>query len=433
MNVREAAVKVLYEIDFNSAYSNAELSKILKSTSFDSRDRGLLFEIVYGTLKNRIKLDFIISKYSKLRLKKISPWVLEILRTGIYQLMFLERVPDSAACNECAKLAAKFSNRGAVGFVNGMLRNVSREKEKIAFPEKEKDVIKYFSVKYSFPEWMVEKLIKQYGEDEAESFMAESNESHGIYIRVNTLKTDITSLVKKLQDNNIEAEIASGTDNMLYLSKNIDITTLDEYREGLFSLQNISSKMAVDILAPEENDVVIDMCAAPGGKSMAIAERMSDKGCIYSFDIHSHKIDLIENSAKRLGISIIKAEVSDALVLNNDFIEKADKVLVDAPCSGLGTIHKKPDIKWTRSEEDTGELSKIQKKILDNASKYVKDGGELLYSTCTILSEENEENVERFLNKNKNFEKLYEKQILTGKDGETGFYICKLKKINIGG
>lgn len=226
----------------------------------------------------------------------------------------------------------------------------------------------------------------------------------------------------------IAAEATSLSENMLKASPGIDLTLTDEYKNGLFSIQNVSSKLAADILNPSEGDLVIDMCAAPGGKSCAMAEKMRNKGTVYAFDIYPHKIELIKKSAERTGLGIIKAEVSDALNLRDDLVGRADKVLADVPCSGIGTIHKKPDIKFTRKKEDIEELSRVQKKILQNASEYLKDGGELLYSTCTVFKEENEENVNWFLSNNTSFEKLYEKQILTSSDGETGFYICKMRK-----
>lgn len=428
MNIREAAVRTLYEIDVNNAYSNAAMKKILAENSFEKRDKALFSEIVCGTLKNKIKIDYVISTFSRVKPKKISPWVLNILRTGAYQILFLDRVPDSAACNEAARLAGKYSNRGSVGFVNGMLRSISRNKSSISYPVRENGALKFLSVEYSYPEWLAEKLIKQYGEEKAERFMCESNKAHKTYIRVNALKTNTEELKRIFENMGIAAEATSLSENMLKASPGIDLTLTDEYKNGLFSIQNVSSKLAADILNPSEGDLVIDMCAAPGGKSCAMAEKMRNKGTVYAFDIYPHKIELIKKSAERTGLGIIKAEVSDALNLRDDLVGRADKVLADVPCSGIGTIHKKPDIKFTRKKEDIEELSRVQKKILQNASEYLKDGGELLYSTCTVFKEENEENVNWFLSNNTSFEKLYEKQILTSSDGETGFYICKMRK-----
>lgn len=430
MNIREAALKILYEVDVNKAYTNAQLGKFLVSGDIDSRDRALLFEIVSGTLKNRIKIDYIISKFSKLKLKKISPWVINILRLGVYQIFFLDKIPNSAACNESTNLAKKYANKGSVGFVNGVLRNVCREIDNISFPDKGKDLTDYYSVEYSFPKWIVDKLICDFGEEKAAMFMNESNKPHGTYIRVNPLKSNKENILNMFEKASIEAYVSDFAKNMIYVSSGIDLTKLDEYKKGLFSLQNVSSKKAIDVLNPQKGDIVFDLCAAPGGKSCACAEMMENEGEIYSFDIYKHKLELIDNSAKRLGINIIKTGLADSQVLNNFLINKADKIIADVPCSGIGTIHKKPDIKWTRSEEDIKSLTEIQKNILNCASKYIKCGGEILYSTCTVFKEENSENINKFLSKNKNFEKVYEEQILTGEKGETGFYICKIKKVS---
>lgn len=426
MNSREAALKVLYDVESNGAYTNAALNKISNNAFSLPADRALFFEIVYGTVKNKLRIDYIINSYSKVKFNKISPWVICILRMGIYQILFLDRIPDSAACDECVKLAKKYSNPGSAGFVNGLLRNVSRTKDKLVLPDKSEDTVKYLSLKYSFPEWIVKKLINQYGTELTEAFMQESNLPHGTDIRVNALKTDVQSLSEILSRKGYKLQISDKAENIITLYANANLTLTDEYKNGLFSLQNSSSKRAVDILAPEIGDIVIDVCAAPGGKSCACAEIMKNRGQIFSFDLYEHKKELIEKSAERLGINIISAAVNDAAIVNADFTAKADKVIADVPCSGIGVIHKKPDIKWTRKEEDIKELKLVQQKILNAASKYVKPNGTLLYSTCTVFKEENEDNVNDFLKNNPNFSKVYEKQILTGKAGESGFYICKM-------
>jgi len=426
MNSREAALKVLYDVDFNDAYTNTALNMIIKEAELAPKDKALLSEIVYGVLKNRLKLDYVITCFSKVRLKKISPWVLNILRIGIYQIFFLDRIPDSAACNECVKLAKRYSNKGGIGFVNGLLRNVIRKKDSLKFPIYNDDKLKYFSVKYSFPEWIVKKLICQYGEEKAEKFMFESNLPHRTDIRVNKLKTTPLDLSECLKQKGIENIISERAENLISVDANINLTTLEEYNKGLFSLQNSSSKKAVDILNPKSGETIIDVCAAPGGKSCAAAEIMGNNGRVLSYDLYDHKKMLIENAAKRLGIDIISANVGDASVFNKELFKKADRVIIDAPCSGIGVIHKKPDIKWKRKEEDISELKSIQNAILNNASKYVKPGGVLLYSTCTVFKEENEDNIESFIKNNPCFVKEYEEQILTGEAGESGFYICKM-------
>lgn len=426
MNSREAALKALYEIDVNNAYTNSVLNSIIKEANLDTREKALFSEIVYGVVKNRLKIDYVINSFSKVKTKKISAWVLNIIRIGIYQILFLDKIPDSAACNECVKLAKKYSNKGGVGFVNGILRNISRLKENITYPSCEEDKIKYFSVKYSFPEWMVRKLVSQYGEEVSEKYMHESNLPHGTDIRVNTLKTNVSEISEIFSEKGINHKFSDKAESIISVYANINLTLMDEYVNGLFSLQNSSSKRAIDVLSPVEGDFIIDVCAAPGGKSCAAAEMMKNKGNVFSFDLYEHKKHLIEKAANRLGINIISADVCDASILNEELVGKADKVIIDAPCSGIGVIHKKPDIKWTRKEEDIPELKNIQRKILETASKYVKQGGVLLYSTCTVFKEENEDNIAEFLRENKAFVKEYDEQILTGAAGESGFYICKM-------
>lgn len=428
MNVREVALKAIYNIEKEEAYFSAELKKALENSSISDKDKGLLTEIIYGVIKNRLFLDYVISAFSKIKLNKLSDWVLNILRIGVYQIIFLDRIPESAACNESVKLAKKYSNKGGYGFVNGVLRTIVRNKDSIKLPDEKADILRFLSVKYSYPQWLVKKLVEQFGQEKAEKFMNESNLPHGTDIRVNILKTNLVDITKLFDESNIKYEVYENAENIISVKSNVNLTLTKEYKEGLFSLQNSSSKSAVDILKPEAGNTVIDVCAAPGGKSCAMAEIMQNKGRIYSFDLYEHKKELILNSAKRLGIDIIEASVFDATILNESLLEKADKVLVDAPCSGIGVIHKKPDIKWKRKETDIKELSAIQKSILHNASKYVKSGGELLYSTCTVLKEENEEVIKEFLRTEKNFRVNFEKQILTSEYGESGFYICKMQK-----
>ena len=429
MDPREIAVKILYNIEVNGAYINAELNEYIEKNKIDGKDKSFLTALVQGVVKNKIKIDYILNQFSKLKPKKISPWVLAILRTGIFQIIFLDKVPDSAACNESTKLASKYSNRGSVGFVNGVLRNVSRNKDDIYYPERSKDIIEYFSVMYSFPRWMVKRLITQYGEENAEKFMDESNKFHNTNIRVNSLKTNFQSLMDSLKEKGIETEKSNLADDMLSVSSSVNLTLTDEYKNGFFSIQNSSSKKAIDILSPKEGDILMDICAAPGGKSCAAAEKMNNNGKIYAFDIHEHKKALIDNSAKRLGIDIITTRIHDGTIPIPEFYESADKVILDAPCSGIGVIHKKPDIKWSRCEEDIEKLAGIQQNLLNVASKYVKSGGVLLYSTCTVFEDENQKNIRNFISNNKNFVIENELQILTKEDGESGFYICKMIKL----
>lgn len=425
MNSREIILKTLYETEENGAYFNHALSNALSKC--DAADRGFVTEVTYGVIKNRLALDHIIMQFSSVKLKKMTPWVKNILRMGIYQMYYMDKIPHSAACNESVKLSKKYAHAASGRFINGVLRNVSRNIDSITFPEKE-TLTKYLSVKYSYPLWMAEMLCKQYGFDKCEAFMAESNRSHRVNLRVNRLKATPSEVMEMLKEEGVLAASSSISENCLEVSGKININSLKSYKEGYFSLQNISSYKAVEALSPKENDFVMDICAAPGGKSCAAAEMMKNKGEILSFDIHEHKTALIENSANRLGIHIIKAAVHNGCEFMPQYESKADKIILDAPCSGLGVIHKKPDIKWSRNENDIKELSEIQRRLLDTAAGYLKIGGTILYSTCTILKQENQDITYGFLKTHSNFEKLYEEQILTSENGESGFYICTMKR-----
>lgn len=426
MNGREAAFLALLDAEQNGAYINETVSKMLGGKKVDEKDRALFSALCGGVMKKRLKLDYIIGKFSNTKLKKMSLKVLIILRLGVYQIYFLDKIPVSAACNESVKLAKKFFSPKSAGFVNGILRTAAREKENIKYPPKS-DVAEFLSVEYSCPAWICKKLVSQYGALAAEDFLKSSNEPHGVYIRANSLKITAEELLDLLDEQNINSKLCG--ENMLYITSPTNLLDTKEYKNGLFSIQNKSSARAVEILDPKEGETIIDVCAAPGGKSCAAAEKMNNKGKIYAFDIYEHKTELIKKSALRLKISIINAAVQNGEKAKKELFEKADRVLLDAPCSGIGVIHKKPDIKWRRKPEDIKELAEIQKKLLNESKKYLKVGGILVYSTCTVFKEENEDNVSGFLSENSEFEKIFEEQILTGSGGESGFYICKMQKI----
>ena len=420
-NPREVALLALYEIEYNGAYSNMAVKDALKKLE-DSRDKGLVTQLVYGVVRRKLTLDYIISKYSKVKIKKLSKYVLLILRMGVYQLYFTDKIPESAAVNESVKLAKKYSGKSS-GFVNGILHSVIRGKETLEYP---KDKIENLSVKYSFPEEIVELL---WDTGFCEELLESLNGEPETTVRVNTLKKE--ELETKMEVSGIYegARILKGTD----VSENPD------YKKGRIIAQDVAAMMAGFALSPKADETAIDMCSAPGGKTTHLAELMENKGKIYAFDIHSHKIEIIKKNAERMGISIIDARLGDGTQLQEEFVGKADKVLCDVPCSGLGIIRRKPDIKWNK--ENIEELPEIQYKILENASMYLKVGGELVYSTCTILKRENEDVINKFLEENENFELAEIK--LPGKlnrdnkgyitlypniDGTDGFFISKIKR-----
>ena len=359
INPRETALLTLYEIEYKDAYSNMALKNVLKK-DMTGLDKAFITQLTYGVVRWKLTLDYIISRYSKIKLKKLSKYVLLILRMGVYQIYFMDKVPESAAVNERVKLAKKYCNKSA-GFVNGILHSVIRGREGLEFP---KDRLEFLSVKYSFPKEIV-KIFS--GLDFCEELLDALNSEPKTTIRINRLKGKA-----------LEIEGAELLKAPLYeyaaTVAGFDIAGSKEYNEGRFIAQDIAAMMAAEALSPKKGEVCIDLCAAPGGKTTHLAEIMGNSGEIFAFDIHPHKVELISKNSKRMGISIINAACHDACEIKEELVGKADKVLADVPCSGLGIIRRKPDIKWHK--EDINELPLLQYRILENAAKYLKPGGE---------------------------------------------------------
>ena len=435
-NPREAALKILFKIDYEGAYSNLALKDGLGGLS--GLDRGLATRLVYGCVSMKITLDYIISLYSTTKLSKLSKSVKQILRMGIYQIMYMDKIPQNAAVNESVKLAAKYENRSK-GFVNAVLRRVCAEKDSIKFPE---DKIDNLRTRYSFPKSLCERFVEEFGYDFALELIKTMATEPETVIRANRLKTDRDSLVQELRDGGADAVALECLPDGAVIS-GVEIGALDEFKEGLFTVQDTAAQLACLVLNTKKGQSVIDMCAAPGGKTTYMAELMENQGSIRAFDVHPHKIQLIEDAAERLGIDIITACAADTSVYKSAMDESADCILVDAPCSGIGIIRRKPEIKWNR--EDLMQLPKIQQKLLENAIKYLKPGGELVYSTCTVFSAENEDVINKVLQANPFMEPVDITELLPDKfkkptaakgyitlfpnqDGTDGFFICKLRK-----
>ncbi len=417
-SARETAMKVIYDIEFNGAYSNMAVKNALDNSCFSKQDRALITNLVYGVTDKKLTLDYVVRAYSKLRLKKISKYILTILRMGIYQLLFMDKIPQSAAVNESVKLAKRYGHGASAGYVNGILRAVA--KEGIQYPS---DRTEYLSVKYSFPRFLCERWTNEFGYDFTEEMLASFLKEAPLILRPNTLKTTADELSAKLLEKGVQNRLKED----YIIAEGFEISSCELYKAGLYTVQDAAAIQASKILNPLAGDTVIDMCAAPGGKTTHMAEIMKNEGKIYAFDVHEHKIDLIKKNAKRLGVTIIEASVSDGCVPNEKYAGAADKVMCDVPCSGLGIIRRKPDIKWNREENNN--LPEIQQKILRNAAWYLKTGGEIVYSTCTIEREENEGVTSAFIENNSCFEKVYEKTFYPHIDDTDGFYICKMKRI----
>jgi len=422
MTSRECAIKILYEVEKNGAYSDKALKKALPVAELSQQDRAFTTELVYGVIKNKSRIDYIIQKYSSQKLKKLSIWILNAIRIGVYQMIFLDKIPHSAAVNESVTLAKRYGHKASSGFVNGVLRSISRGGD-VEYPKGKEGL----SIYYSHPAWLVDLICTQYGEEVAKEILIANNINPPITIRVNTIKTSADRLCESLTEKGVMVT-KTNYENIIEISKFGDISSLDEFKNGMFTVQDVAAYLSATAISPQKGEFIIDVCAAPGGKATQIAEMSGDMAKIFAFDIYPHKIELIEKNAKRLGITSINAQISDATVLNSDYIEKADKVLADVPCSGLGIIRKKPDIKWTKTLDDIKEIVKIQEKIIKTSAKYLKQNGILVYSTCTINKDENEGVTSNFI-KNNPFEILEETTLLPNENNCDGFYICKMRKV----
>lgn len=416
ITAREAALLALNDILYNGKYSNIAVKEMLgKCRGMDKTEKAFFTNLVYGVISRHFTLEYVISQYSAIKLKKLARYVKIILELGFYQIIYLDRVPESAAVNECVKLSKRYCKKGSDRFINGVLRAFL--KNRCVIPDDD------LAVKYSFSQEMTKMFLEQFGYEFSDQLMQALNTPPDIMLRPNTLKTDADKLSELLEADGIENTV---TDYGMVISDGLDVASNRLYKEGYFTPQDRGAYTASVVLAPKEGETIIDMCSAPGGKSTHIAELMKDNGNILAFDIHEHKVSLINNSAKRLGLKSINAQVGDSAIYNSELNGIADRVLCDVPCSGWGIIRRKPDIKL--SHTDLCELYDIQAKILDNGAKYVKIGGCIVYSTCTVNKRENEEIISEFLSKNKNFEKTYEKTFYPNIDGCDGFYVCRLNK-----
>ena len=425
---RETALKILYKIDKEQAYSNIVLNEEIKQNRniLNEKDIGFISEIVYGVTTWRLTLDEIIKKYSKIKLKKISPWILNILRMGVYQIIFLDKVPKSAAVNESVNLAKRYGHASSSNFVNAILRKIEKNDYEDFFQIN--DDIERISKTNSMPEWIIKELLKNNNIEIVEKICRNSNIKPKITIRINNLKNSKKQFIEKLKEKNIQYKETKYED-FLILEKVKNIENLELFKDGFCTIQDISAGLTAKVLDPKPGENILDACSAPGGKTTYIAELIDNVGNIEAWDIHEHRTKLVKQNANRLGINIIKTKVKDASIYDEELLEKFDKILLDVPCLGIGVIKRKPDIKWKRKNEDIKEISELQEKILENCSKYLKESGIITYSTCSILKEENERVIEKFLNKNKNFEIIKNSIINILPDEEKdGFFICKIQK-----
>jgi len=433
-NPRLQALRVLMSVDSNKAYANLAFPKD-NEQGVSGVDRALLIQLVYGTLSHQITLDYVLNQCLKKPLDTMPVPVRNILRVGAFQLLFLDRIPPRAAVDESVKLAHKFGHRGTIGLVNAVLRKVAASTD-INWPDKDMDLIHYLSVRYAHPQFLVGRYLQQFGSEETEQILQANNEPPRFTIRVNTLRTEVKSLATTFSELGIYVEPGLYVPEVLYLSKAPSFEG-DAFQQGLYIVQGEASALCAHFLDPQPGETVVDLCAAPGGKTTHIAELMQNTGVVYAFDINPQRLGLVRQNAQRLRLTSIKTVAASAQEAQNT-IQQADRVLLDAPCSGFGVIKHKPDIRLHRSEASIKELAELQRELLVKAADLVKPGGTLVYSVCTTEPEETTD-VVRALLSNRSDYVLAEPPRLVGtrqrkdgvgflflphRDGLDGFYIA---------
>ena len=440
MDAREVALLTLSACEHQGGWSDGALKKQLAMAGLDARDAGLATNLCFGVLQNRMLLDFYLGHFSNLPIKRMESRVIQALRLGAYQMLFLDKIPHSAAVDRSVEMTRTHcKNTRAPGMVNGILRSLQRNLDHLPIIPNQ-DKIEYLSTLYSNPSWLVKEFISVLGEEGAQAVMSANNQQPPMTAMVNTVKISATELVERLTAEGVRVEAHSWLADCLVLYGTGNLEELESFKDGLFYIQDCASRLAILAANPAPNSRVLDVCAAPGGKSFAAGIAMGNSGEIISCDLHPHKKKLIQNGADRLGLTNIVPTTADGKVFREEWAEGFDTVIVDAPCSGLGVIRKKPDIRY-KNPDELRALPEIQRDILNNASKYVKSGGVLLYSTCTVLQRENNQIVEEFLRSNSAFKAeafTLPEPVGAVDDGivglwphlhdTDGFFICKLRK-----
>lgn len=443
---RDVALEVLLRVEQDQSYSNLLLNQQLKKHELDRSDAALATEIVYGTIQRLHTIDYFLGHFVNKGLGKLEPWVRCLLRLSFYQLYYLQRIPDHAIVSEAVQIAKKRGHQGISGMVNGVLRNTVRSKEQLVLPPGLDDV-KRISLEHSHPEWLVKRWIKQLGNELTERICAANNEPPRVSLRVNRVKLSREQLLSSLQEEGIKASASELAPAGILVSGAGNMALQPRFLEGAYSIQDESSMLVAEVVDPQPGMKVLDCCAAPGGKTSHMAEKMNDSGEIWACDLHEHKQKLIQEQAKRLRLSSIHTKIADATKLSEQFApETFDRILLDAPCSGFGVIRRKPDLKWSKSEREIAEISRLQSEILQAAAPLLKPGGFLVYSTCTIEYEENEGMIRRFLRERLDFQlepfpsEIFAQspigleaergfvQIYPHQYGSDGFFIARLRK-----
>ena len=417
-NTRELALDMLLAIDRDGQYSHLVLRDVLDKYQYLSKqERAFLTRLTEGTIERMLTLDYVIDQFSKTKVKKMKPLISELMRLSVYQIMYMDGVPDSAVCNEAVKLARKRGFSGLSGFVNGVLRSVARGWKDVTFQNE--------SVRYSVPEWIIDGWNADYGRDVTEKMLEAFMQPAKITVRTNTQKCTPEELKDRLSQEGVTVEAIEGISYAFALSGFDYLAGLGSFQDGWFYVQDISSMTVAHVADPKKGDYIIDVCAAPGGKSSHLAELLDGSGMVEARDLTEYKVGLIEENILRHDLHNMKAVQQDATLFDEASVEKADILICDLPCSGLGVIGRKSDIRYKMTAEKAHDLAVLQQEMLDTVWKYVKRGGKLIYSTCTIHKEENEDNVAAFLQKHPQFTLVEQRQIFP-MEGSDGFFVAKM-------
>ncbi len=445
VNAREVALKVLYAVDQEQAYANLALDRILEHYRPGKLDRAFATELVYGVLRRLNTIDWLLGHFLHQPLASQNPWIRNILRLGAYQIIYLERVPDAAACNESSELARRYGHAGAVGFVNGVLRNLARRGKNIPFPDLNDDPVAHIALRYSHPSWLVQRWLEEFGVDETVALCQANNDPAPNTIRTNTLKNTRQELKQRLWKEGVAAECTSYAPEGLKIAGFPTLHNFTPFKEGLFMVQDESSMLVGHALSPYPGARVLDAAAAPGTKTTHLAQLMNNQGEITALDIHPHKIKLIAANCRRLGITCVRAVSADARYLDHG-MDPWDFILLDAPCSGLGVLRRRPDARWRKTRASIEEMTILQREMLEGVAPHLKPGGILVYSTCTITREENLDQVNEFLARHPefsledlspylpsglDFQKTLSRgyiQLLPHRHGMDGFFIARFRK-----
>jgi len=419
INNREIALDTLVEILEHGQFSHIYLKAVLDKYAYlEKTERSFITRLVSGTVERKIELDYIIDNYSKTKAKKMKPLIRTMIRMGVFEIYYMDAVPDSATCNEYVKLAKKRGFGGLSGFVNGVLRNIARDKGGVQITD--------LGIKYSMPQWIVDKWTKDYGKDICEKILLGFFQSQDLCIRVNSSKTSQKELTIALQAQGITVRKCDTLESALYISDYDVLSAIPEFAQGKFYVQDYSSQLVANLAKVDTNDKIIDVCAAPGGKALHFAQ-LAKAGKVIARDLTEAKVALIQENIQRADVDNVEAQQWDATVLDEAAVGKYDIVVADLPCSGLGIIRKKPDIKYNQSLKSLEELVKLQQQILETVHLYLKAGGTLCYSTCTINKDENDNQVKAFLAKHPEYSVTEQMQLFPDSEHD-GFFICVMKK-----